>query len=109
MSKKIAIAISMIFMFSFIFTNPAFAMGTDVAAPFSIQMIAVGIALGLACLGAALGQGIAASKAAEATGRNPEASAKIQTLLIVALAFMETIAIYGLLFALLLIFVNPIH
>ncbi|HHY05555.1 MAG TPA: ATP synthase F0 subunit C [Clostridia bacterium] len=48
-------------------------------------------------------QGKATSKAMEAIGRQPEAAGDIRTTLIVALAFMEALTIYGLLIAILLL------
>jgi F-type H+-transporting ATPase subunit c len=61
-----------------------------------LKAVAVGVGLGLAGLGAALGQGRAASSALEGIARNPAAADKIQTPLILSLAFMEAIALYGL-------------
>ncbi len=58
--------------------------------------VAVGLGLGMVGLGAALGQGRAASSALEGIARNPAAADKIQTPLILSLAFMEAIALYGL-------------
>lgn len=46
-----------------------------------------------------------ASKAMEAIGRNPEAAGKIQTPLVLAIAFAEAIAIYSLVVALIIKFV----
>jgi F-type H+-transporting ATPase subunit c len=46
-----------------------------------------------------------AAKAMEAIGRNPEASSKIQTNMILAIAFCEAIAIYALVVALIVKFV----
>jgi F-type H+-transporting ATPase subunit c len=46
-----------------------------------------------------------ASKAMEAIGRNPEAAARIQTPLVLAVAFTEAIAIYSLVVALIIKFV----
>lgn len=51
-----------------------------------------------------IGQGLAASKAVEAVGKNPEAASQIRTMLIVGCALAETCAIYGMLVAFLLIF-----
>lgn len=68
----------------------------------------VAIGAGLAMVGASgvgAGQGIAAGKAAEAVGRNPEAEAKIRTMLIVGLGIAESAAIYALIVSILLIFV----
>ena len=45
------------------------------------------------------------SKAMEAIGRNPEAASKIQTPLVLAVAFAEAIAIYSLVVALIIKFV----
>ena len=60
----------------------------------------IAIAAGLAVcagLGTGIGEGIAASKAVEAVGRNPEAEGKIRTMMILGIALSETVAIYGLL------------
>ena len=68
--------------------------------------IAAGIAV-CAGLGPGIGEGIAASKAVEAVGRNPEAEGKIRTMMILGIALTETVAIYGLLISIILIFVFP--
>ncbi|MDD6309258.1 MAG: ATP synthase F0 subunit C [Clostridia bacterium] len=67
-----------------------------------------GMAAALALLptfGAAIGMGFATSKAVEATARQPEASGKINSILLLGLALTESTAIYGFVTALLLIFV----
>lgn len=53
----------------------------------------------------AIAIGMLASKAMEAIGRNPEAAPKIQTAMILAIAFAEAIAIYALVVALIIKFV----
>lgn len=71
----------------------------------------VAIAAGIAvCAGAltGIGEGIAASKAVEAVGRNPEAEGKIRSMMILGIALSETVAIYGLLISIIIIFVFPI-
>lgn len=70
----------------------------------AVKSIAAAIAIGLGALGPALGIGILAGKAMEAIGRNPEASQKIQTSMILAIAFAEAIAIYALVVALIIMF-----
>jgi F-type H+-transporting ATPase subunit c len=75
-------------------------MGTE-----EMKMLATAIVMGLGTLGPALGIGILASKALEAIGRNPEAAGKIQTNMILAIAFTEAIAIYALVVALIIKFV----
>ena len=73
------------------------------------------IAKGLIAIGAGLavmtgmmtgiGEAFVAGKAVEAIGRNPEAEGKIRSTMILGIALSETCAIYGLLVAILLIFV----
>lgn len=70
----------------------------------TLKVIAAALAIGLGALGPGLGIGFIGAKAAEAVGRNPEASGKIQTLVILALAFCEAIAIYALVVALIVKF-----
>lgn len=69
--------------------------------------IAASIAM-LAGVGGALGQGIAAGKAAEAVGRQPEASSEITRTMVLGQAITETNGIYGLIIAIILIFVQPL-
>lgn len=70
-----------------------------------MALLGAGIAM-IAGLGPGIGQGIAASKGAEATGRNPEASGKIQSIMVLGIALAETTGIYSLIIAILLIFVK---
>ena len=63
--------------------------------------IGAGIAV-LTGLGAGIGMGIATSKAVEAISRQPEASGKINGMLILGLAITESTAIYGFVIALML-------
>ena len=57
-------------------------------------------------LGAGIGIGNATGKAVEGVARNPEATGKITTTLVIGSAFAEATAIYGLLVSILLIFVG---
>lgn len=72
---------------------------------FNIVPLAVAIVMGVGSIAPALGIGILAGKAMEAIGRNPEAASKIQTAMIIAIAFAEAIAIYALVVALIIKFV----
>ncbi len=65
----------------------------------------VAITIGFGSLGPALAIGFIGAKAVEAIGRNPEAGARIQTFAVLAIAFAEAIAIYGLVVALVMKFV----
>ncbi|OGJ16363.1 MAG: ATP synthase F0 subunit C [Candidatus Pacebacteria bacterium RIFCSPHIGHO2_01_FULL_46_16] len=66
---------------------------------------AVAFVMGLGTIGPALGIGMLVAKGLEAIGRNPEAASKIQTNMILGIAFAEAIAIYALVVALILKFV----
>lgn len=63
--------------------------------------IGAGIAV-LVGIGAGIGIGIATGKAVEAISRQPEASGKIQTSLLLGAALAEATAIYGLIVAILI-------
>lgn len=63
------------------------------------------LAIGLGAIGPGIGIGILAGKALEAIGRNPDAAPKIQTAMILGIAFAEAIAIYALVVALIIKFV----
>ena len=65
--------------------------------------IAAGLAIGIAAMGGGLGQGRAAAAALEGISRNPEAASKIQTPMIIALALIESLVIYALVIAFLLL------
>ena len=71
----------------------------------SMKELAVALAIGLGALGPGIGVGLIGKGAMEAMGRNPEASGKIQTSMILAIAFAEAISIYALVVALILKFV----
>jgi len=71
----------------------------------NLDSLAVALAIGLGALGPGIGIGILGGKAVEAIGRNPEASGKVQTNMILAIAFAEAIAIYALVVALIIKFV----
>jgi F-type H+-transporting ATPase subunit c len=68
------------------------------------KYIGAGLAMGLGAIGPAIGEGIAASKALEAIGRNPEANGKIAPLMFVAMAITESTGIYALVVALIILF-----
>ena len=55
-----------------------------------------------------LGQGLIAAKAVESVARQPEASGKINSTMLIGAALSETSAIYGLLISIILLFANPL-
>lgn len=62
--------------------------------------IAAALAIGLAAFGGAMAQGKAAASALDGISRNPAASGKILTPMIIGLALIESLVIYALLIAL---------
>ena len=73
--------------------------------PESMKLLAIAIVMGAGTMLPALAIGLIGSKGSEAIGRNPEAAPKVQTAMILAIAFAEAIAIYALVVALILKFV----
>lgn len=67
--------------------------------------LAVAILMGVGAVGPAIAIGLIGSSGLEAIGRNPEAASKVQTSMILSIAFAEAIAIYLLVVALILKFV----
>ena len=65
--------------------------------------VAAALAIGLAAIGPGIGQGIAAGKALEGMARQPEMMSTLRTNMILACAFMESLTIYGLVIAFILI------
>jgi F-type H+-transporting ATPase subunit c len=60
------------------------------------KLIGMAIAAGLGVLGPAIGVGMIGSRAMEAIGRNPEASDKIVSNMILAIVFAEALGILAL-------------
>jgi F-type H+-transporting ATPase subunit c len=74
---------------------------------FGWAVLGSGLAIGLAAFGTGIGQGIGLSKAAEGVARNPGASGKITTTLIIGLAMIESLCIYALVVVLIVLFAKP--
>ena len=74
---------------------------------FGISHLGGAIGAGLAAIGAGIGIGQIGKGAVESIARQPEAENKIRGTLLLSLAFMEALTIYGLVVALSLIFANP--
>ena len=58
--------------------------------------VGAGLAIGLAALGGGIGQGKAAAAALDGIARNPKAKGEIMTPMIIGLALIESLVIYGL-------------
>ena len=64
--------------------------------------LAAALALALTAAATAIAQGITASKAMDAIARQPEAVGSIRGALVISLALMEALTIYGMLVAFML-------
>jgi F-type H+-transporting ATPase subunit c len=73
----------------------------------SISIICATVAVSIGSIGPALAEGRSVAAAMDAIARQPEAAGAISRTLFVGLAMIETMAIYCLVLALLLIFANP--
>ena len=73
--------------------------------PEILKSFAVALTIAIGAIFPAMAIGRIGSHALDAIGRNPEAANKIQTAMILAIAFAEAIAIYALVVALIIKFV----
>lgn len=69
----------------------------------ALAALAAALAIGFGTIGTGIGQGNAIKGAMEAIGRNPETAKTIQNVLVLGLAFIESLAIYALVIAFMLI------
>jgi F-type H+-transporting ATPase subunit c len=90
---------------------PGLALAADGATgswvgPYAVLAAGFGMAIAAGLCG--LGQGRAIASAVDAMARQPGAAARIQTAMIIGLALIESLAIYTLVVAMILLFVQPI-
>ncbi len=74
---------------------------------FAWCVMAAGIGMGLGSFGTGIGQGLAIKSAVEGVARNPGASGKILTTMMIGLAMIESLAIYVFVVAMIILFANP--
>jgi F-type H+-transporting ATPase subunit c len=87
---------------------PASTVDYTKAIVIGCSLLAVGIAMGLGTIGTGVGMGNGLSGATNAVGRNPEAQGKILLTMMVGLAMIESLAIYALVIALIVLYANPL-
>jgi F-type H+-transporting ATPase subunit c len=68
---------------------------------------AAGFGIAIAAFGCGIGQGIGLRSAVEGIARNPESSGKVTVTMIIGLALIESLCIYALVIAIILIFAHP--
>ncbi|MCK8602637.1 ATP synthase F0 subunit C [Desulfoferrobacter suflitae] len=75
---------------------------------FLYSAVAAGFGIAIAAFGCGIGQGIAVKSSVEGIARNPEASGKVTVTMLIGLAMIESLCIYALVVALILIYANPV-
>jgi F-type H+-transporting ATPase subunit c len=109
--KKLAISALSVLM---VMVGTTVAMASDAAAAttpdanLALICLAAALSVGIAALGCGIGMGSGISGACSGIARNPEASGKITVTMIIGLALIESLTIYGLVISLILLFANPL-
>jgi len=107
--KKVIVA-GLVVIGNMLLASLAFAAEGAAAANAGIiqyTVLGAGLAIGLGAIGSGIGMGTAIGGACEGTSRNPEAGGRILTTMIIGLAMIESLTIYALVVALILMFGNP--
>lgn len=71
----------------------------------AMKALAAAICMGIGSIAPALAEGLVASKAMEAIGRNPQVSDTLSSKMVVAMAICESTGIYSLVVSLIILFV----
>ncbi len=87
---------------------PAAAGDSSKAIVIIASIVTAGMTMAIGTITTGLGMGNGLASAANAVGRNPEAQGKIMITMMVGLAMIESLAIYTLVIALVLIYANPL-
>ena len=109
--KKLAISALSVLM---VMVGTTVAMASDAAAAaapdanLALICLAAALSVGIAALGCGIGMGSGIGGACSGIARNPEASGKITVTMIIGLALIESLTIYGLVISLILLFANPL-
>ncbi len=112
MSKKVGL-----FAMLFVLALTTGALAADVAGAgdkaegmrfFVYSAVAAGFGIAIAAFGCGIGQGMAVRGAVEGIARNPDASGKVTVTMLIGLAMIESLSIYALVVALILIYANPV-
>ncbi len=107
MRKMFIFALTLIGMLCM--ASMAFAADAAVldAAALGNVCLAAGLGIGFAACGCGVGMGLGLRGACDGVARNPEVSGKITGTMILAFAFIESLAIYALVISFILLYANP--
>jgi F-type H+-transporting ATPase subunit c len=73
--------------------------------PETLKLLAMGATIAVGAIAPAIAMGMIGSKSVEAIGRNPETENAVRTAMVLGLAFVESLAIFSLVVALIVRFV----
>lgn len=73
----------------------------------ALSVLGAGLAIGLGAIGPAIGEGLAAANALSAMAQQPDEANTLTRTLFVAMAMIESTAIYAFVVAMIIIFANP--
>ncbi|MBU0986133.1 MAG: ATP synthase F0 subunit C [Proteobacteria bacterium] len=73
------------------------------------SFVGSGVSMGLGAIGAGIGEGYTAAKASEAVSRNPKVAGEVFKTMLVGQAIAETAGIFGLVIAMMLLFLKNPH
>jgi len=111
MLKKLSFSTLGSAFFLFAVSTMAYAAGDELAIAglkyFTVSVFAAGFGIAISSFGCGLGQGMAVKNAVEGIARNPEASGKVTVTMLIGLAMIESLCIYTLVIALILIYAHP--
>jgi F-type H+-transporting ATPase subunit c len=95
----------------FALSTVAYAAGDEIALAglkyFTVSVFTAGFAIAFAAFGGSIGQGWSIKNAVEGIARNPESSGKVTVTLLIGIAMIESLVIYTLVIALILIYAHP--
>ena len=105
------VRIGLALLFTLVWASLAMAADASAAVGlggfFAAAVTAAGFGMGIAAFGTGIGQGLAVQKSVEGIARNPEASGKITVTMLIGLAMIESLAIYALVVALIILYAYP--
>jgi F-type H+-transporting ATPase subunit c len=106
-SAIILLVLGMMLVATAVFAAEAASPDAAKLAFFGTVESAAALGIGIAAIGTGIGMGLGIGRACEGIARNPEASGKIMTTMIVGLALVESLAIYALVVILILLYAKP--
>jgi len=108
------VILGILVLFSLIFANPLVALAAETTKMvtgfgfFGAIVLAAGLGVGVAACGCGVGMGHATRGACEGIARNPELAGRLTVTMILGIALIESLTIYALVVALILLYANPI-